>query len=581
MSAADPADQQPPSFRVCTQCAKEITSELAEAARHSIPCGHLVCGDCSRELVSDQEEKKGVAKVCKDLGCESTFQQLGKWPKALCAHRPVKAVCKAPEEDATPHPTCSQCKPDAQTGKPHLATHRCDECKDAFCESVASLHAKMRASRGHAVAPITGGPKRWDICAVHCKPVRFTDVGSLQLLCVSCVSASPTALVIDPLSASLALLQQDEVAAGRALANLQSAIGNLEQHQARLGKWVGDETARIHEWEEREINAVHAIAEKAIALVEEVRTFRTTVGESILRQRKGLAASLQEAARMLNYPADAGEAGEQLPKLLALSATRKELLAQLAKGDWFVPEDKHAGWVTLPTLAEELSHSTGLFRQQISDTEIALARALNAARLTPWNRVRLHGGTSQATLALTDGTLSATPAAAAGGASARSAFVPKSSATPFGGLGQKIPAARAHAAPRGVPASSLEGPSTSTRAVAKAAAPAFGEGLAMPAFGAGAAKPAFGASAAPAFGAKPADSALIGAPLGLLGAGASPSKPVFGAGSGVAAPAAAAAGGGRGGGATAQWWDPKCFRTGKLWDEDDGSDDDVEKVEDD
>ena len=151
-----------------------------------------------------------------------------------------------------------------------------------------------------------------------------------------------------------------------------------------MANWGAEETARIRGWEEREVKHIQGVANETAQLVQEVCAHRIKVGASVLTQRMGLRASLEEFEQALaDLPSDPAA---RLSKMQAVYAERKRLCELLAESTIDVPSAQEIlRWAELPALAAVFdpdgAGNGGLQANAVSDA--AKARLGRARDRTP------------------------------------------------------------------------------------------------------------------------------------------------------------------------------------------------------
>lgn len=381
MSQAKPAQQGPPVFSFCVQCTKEIPYKSSRLARHAVPCGHVICGGCFDRLGSEERKEKLGSQQCSSTGCGQRFESLATWPIAMCTQRFGRIVNSRaagnPQGNVgdIPVPDCDECEADEATGKPHKASFRCDTCNKAYCKTVADFHRKMKSTSSHALTPIKGAPAaagsgpagdpavlKWSLCNEHKEDIRFAEVGTMRLLCPSCLSGSKRHITVMSLDEAAQALQTSSAGlapeATRWKQELKNLGVSLEEYRDKVDKWTSEEVSRIRLWEKRELQAVRMIADECASMVADVRTQRIDIGSSILPQRLGLSASLEEIE--IELKALPAAQAERVAKLIELTEEQKQIVDMLASNKFrLIPTEAFLEWSKLPSLAFDLDGADG------------------------------------------------------------------------------------------------------------------------------------------------------------------------------------------------------------------------------
>ena len=393
MSSAPAAKQQVPLFAVCVQCKKNVNDDRCRLARHAVPCGHVVCGDCFTTVVVGNLS----TGICNSPGCEQDFESLDEWPMAMCTLRLSRisdneAAVFGDQGNVGDRPP-AKCE-DAECGGSnsdaddvHIPTHRCGACKKTLCAEATARHKRRKASRTHTLMPVESGPpassdaksgkgtRPWTLCEEHNEKFIVAEVRTGRLLCLSCVTTPRAPRTVEALESALSAAQAEAAShPGEEAAKQHARLLELKldpaEYIAGVTKWANDETARIRELEDREIQTLRATADKLAGLVRETCARRLEVGLSVLTQRLGLAASLDEADQGLRHlPADETQ---RVAKTIELTAQRKHLLSLLSRDKFNFPSaDVCSDWAKLPSVT---SHLDGLnhTRPPLTSAELVL-----------------------------------------------------------------------------------------------------------------------------------------------------------------------------------------------------------------
>ena len=401
------------SFNVCSQCLEPFTCSASRDVRHAIPCGHVFCKACLDAVETEQRFGKSI---CRRAGCGRELDSAAEFPISWIPQR-AERINAAHNEifgdqgnvGERPPPACSMCGPDTATGEPHLATHRCKTCGYGvyFCAHAASLHPKLEASIGHVVSALPArsvssegkageNDARWSLCPEHNLRFDAAEASTHRPMCAECLTEVEGKVAVQTLAEALAGLHSAEAAA--ALAELTKQRNRFaeptftpDELRDSVMRWGAEETARIRAWEEREVKHVqavaveseqllHSVANDTARLVHEVCERRIEVGASLITQRMGLRASLDEFDRArADLPRDPAA---QLSKTRAVYAERKRLCELLARYEIAVPSARVLiEWAQLPALA-------GQFDRPIGDGMSAVTTTVQAAAKSTLEQVR-------------------------------------------------------------------------------------------------------------------------------------------------------------------------------------------------
>ena len=400
MSDAKASSQDIFSIALCSQCLQEFTPSVSRDVFHAVPCGHVFCKDCMCRVEAEQKSGKSL---CRRAGCERELAHVSMFAVSWVAQRAerIKANRKKlfPGQGNVgdlPPPVCTECDADPDTGKPHLATHRCDTCGDGvfYCAEVASLHPRLKASKGHTVVAIADAlpPKdaepAWEICAEHKLPFRVVEASTHLPLCSECLIAARGKAPFETFDEAIVALETaDAVATSAELARqkikLTEPIFTADELRAKTTKWGAEETARIRAWEEREVKHVQEVANETVKRVQELCARKIEVGASLITQRMGLRASLEEFDQALaDLPSDPAA---RLSKKRAVYTQRQRLCELLATSKidvataWAATE-----WAEPPSPFEEFDEKAadggGILASKISAASMS---ALSPARAGP------------------------------------------------------------------------------------------------------------------------------------------------------------------------------------------------------
>ena len=365
------------SIAICSQCMQQFSPSATRDARHAVPCGHVFCRDCVRKV---EAEQKSGNPVCRRVGCERPLAPVSEFGPSLITQRleRIRATHQHMFRDQgnvgdREAPTCSACAPDKDTGRAHLATHRCETCegKVYVCAKVASLHPTLNATVGHVVVPLgTSAPSGFEaegaparvLCTQHKLPVQAFEASTNHSMCPECLVAVKDKVSVHTIDEAIAALETAHAATKAELliqsSRLAEPIFNADQLRAQTAKWGAEETARIRAWEQREVKHVQAVADECVGLVQGVCARRIEVGASLITQRSGLRASLEEFDQVLaDLPSDPVT---RLSKKRAVYAERQQLCELLADNKIAFPSARAVlEWAELPALSAEFDQKAG------------------------------------------------------------------------------------------------------------------------------------------------------------------------------------------------------------------------------
>ena len=157
----------------CLDCLKRI-SETAQKR----PGDKLPCPSCINEFLIPAD---GINGVPKNSFLQSLLQHLPKTTLEMRSATIVCDVCSANDE--------------SKTGQVPLATMRCLECQDNYCNGCVKVHQYLKISRAHKLVHIgsdaeTSGIKRVysvNYCSEHTqKPLQYYCAECRKIVCVSC-----------------------------------------------------------------------------------------------------------------------------------------------------------------------------------------------------------------------------------------------------------------------------------------------------------------------------------------------------------------------------------------------------------
>ena len=384
------------SIALCSQCLQPFSPSSTRDVRHAVPCGHVFCKECVNKVEAAQPSGK---PVCRRAGCERELARTAEFAASWAAQRAERIKAKQlhmftgqGNVGDLPPPTCAECDPDPDTGKPHRATHKCESCGDGvyFCDEVTAIHKRLKATKDHVVValaeavPKAAADLAWDLCAKHKLPFRVVEAATHRPLCAECMVLTMGKVPVQSFDDAIAVLQASAAAVSAELAKQRAKLAEptftADELCASISKWGAEETARIRAWEEREVKHVQAVANESVKLVQEVCARRTEVGASLIVQRMGLRASLEEFDQALaNLPSDPAA---NLSKTQAVHTERKQLCELLAGSKIAVPSAQEIlKWAELPALSAE-------FDQKDAGSGGVLANAVSAAAKVTLGKAR-------------------------------------------------------------------------------------------------------------------------------------------------------------------------------------------------
>ena len=342
MSDAKDTSQDVFSINLCSQCLQPFQKAESLDARHAVPCGHVFCKDCLRRV---EEETKSGTLVCRKPGCGKKLAKPTEFPVAWCTQR-------------------------AHRVKVSLAALLADQgdvgdFREAVSEQAEAKHTSI-------------------LCAQHKLPVRGVEASTYRPLCLDCVTEVGDKVAVQTFDEAIAALDTYDAAAAD-LAEQKKLLAEptptADDFQEITARWGAAETLRIRMWEAREVKHVQAVADKTVKLIDEVCARRMEAAASVLTQRRGLRASLEELDEALSdLPSDPFS---RLSKKRALYADRKQLCELLTAHKIAVPSaDAIFEWAKLPAL-------TRWFGKYAAETTCGFAESLSANAADALHTLRL------------------------------------------------------------------------------------------------------------------------------------------------------------------------------------------------
>ena len=341
---------------VCSQCLQPFLQSALRDARHAVPCAHVFCIDCLARVQAEQSSASGKS-FCRRPGCSQVLANVSEF-----------AVSWAPQR--------------ATRLRTELAALFQDQGDAGF-----PLAPPSPPSAGEAAGAA-------NLCVQHKLPFHGAEVSTHRLLCSECLSAARGMLPVETFEEAISALDSSNAAASvelaKQLCKLAEPTFTPDELRAKTVRWGADETARIKAWEEREVKHVQAVAGECVALVDEVCARRIEVGASILTQRAGLRASLQELDHALSdLPKDPVAA---LSKKRVVYAERKRLCDLLSEGKIAVPWAWAAReWAELPALSSEFDQKAADNGGVVANAVLTAAKALLTKSLARTPDVSLSG----------------------------------------------------------------------------------------------------------------------------------------------------------------------------------------------
>ena len=319
MSEAAPAIDVLFSINACSHCHAHIPKSASHESRHAIPCGHVLCGACTAQVVAEQKARE--RPVCSSPGCGATLGPAQEFVTAWCTQR---------------------------------------------AERIRSDHSQLFADQGNVGDSGAAAdddeeakeePSPNTLCSRHREPITARDTASKKPLCAKCILTAGSAIKVTPLPEAIAELVSRQAAASAAASRELFALFDKFTFTAAtfrdgVAKWGEQETGRISSWEKQEIDHIHKVAADITSLVRAACARRLAVGSSILAQRYGLRATLEEIEHELcNLPSN--EAG-RLSRMQLLSAERERLTDLLSARALTIPSVRaFSSWAKLPNLAAQ------------------------------------------------------------------------------------------------------------------------------------------------------------------------------------------------------------------------------------
>ena len=290
------------SINVCSQCRRPFDRSVTRDSRHAVPCGHVLCKDCVGRV--EAEEKSGTS-VCRQPGCGKKFGPSAEFAVAWCDKRVerIKAELEARFRDQGDAGACPE------------------------------------ASRTPAHEEAVPAP---NLCEQHQLPFQAVEASTDRPVCAECLTAVEGKAALQTIDEASAALEASSLAvsaqAAKQIAALAEPIFTPEGLCGFIAKWGSEETARIRAWEEREVKLVQAVAGEMVQHVQDACKRRIEVGASLITQRAGLRASLEELDQALaDLPRDPAA---RLKRALAAHRERKQLCALLAGRKIVVPSQQ-------------------------------------------------------------------------------------------------------------------------------------------------------------------------------------------------------------------------------------------------
>ena len=311
MSEAKASNKDIFNYNVCSQCLHEHSRSQSRDFRHAVPCGHVFCKDCVGRV--EAEQKSG------------------------------KSICRKP--------TCNRELASASEFAVSWVSER--------AERIRIEHAALFGDQGDvgssttAVAA-TGGDPAPSLCAKHCLPFRAVLASSHIPICSECMTAVDADVALQTFDEAMAALDSTNASTSAEVAKQVAALAEPtftpDEFCDNVASWGAQETARIRAWEEREVKHVQAVAEEIVQLVQEVCARRIEIGASMITQRTGLRASLEELNRaLIDLPT---EPATRLTRMQVVYAERKRLSELLAGSQIDVPSAARLRWwAQLPNLS--------------------------------------------------------------------------------------------------------------------------------------------------------------------------------------------------------------------------------------
>ena len=323
MSQAAPAGHTFFSISACSQCHKHIPQSGARDSRHALPCAHIFCGACVAKVATEQKARKKPA--CLSAGCGKELAPAGEFVTAWCTQREGRV------QSALSNLFADQ-------GNAGDAVVNVDDEDEGESEREKKSAPKAR-------------------CSKHRQPITALDGASKKPLCAKCIAAAGDTIKVTPLAEAIASEASKQPRAATAAS--KELVVLFDQFtftpaafRDGVAKWGAQETARIIAWEEQEVKAIQAVAAESTALVREVCARRLEVGGSILTQRYGLRATLEEIEYELSSLPING--AERLSRMKMLSAERERLTGLLStRGITLADARAVSAWINAPDLAPQ------------------------------------------------------------------------------------------------------------------------------------------------------------------------------------------------------------------------------------
>jgi hypothetical protein len=251
------------SLLECSICTHPF-DEAAHLPRMLTSCGHTFCAACLASWVKQKTARAKHTITCPNDGQESEVKggdvtvllsNFGMLPLIAAALRPP------PAPSSSSGPACELCE------EKHDATHRCHECQQCMCDTLARGHRRQSGTMSHHVVSLAEwrahpqlpaasatGAAVSHLCKSHGEPAKLFDLDCGLFLCGQCV-----------------LLHVDH--AGR----IKPVVEAAQECRVELDGWLG----RCEHWDKRiaatdkacnqrgdEVQRAHGVAKDALEAME-------------------------------------------------------------------------------------------------------------------------------------------------------------------------------------------------------------------------------------------------------------------------------------------------------------------------